>query len=229
MYKILENSIQLDNMSIPINTANRHYQEFLDYVIEHGTENLTTEEIVTQKDYSVLRQLEYPSLVDQLDMQYWDNINGTSNWQDTINDIKAKYPKTLVKVTEPLPLPTWVQEEADAKLFARQLAEYKQAVLRLEQYVVAEGREEVKEMHPTGEQVYNEETEQMEDVMVEVVVISAIDPVEPTIEQTVYSDDLIEEPTTEVIENPLITKDNAERVAAQAIVDATPNEVKDFT
>lgn len=226
MYKILKNSIQLDNMSIPVSPANRHYQEFLDYIIEHGTENITTEEVTTQEDYSVLRQAEYPSLVDQLDMQYWDNINGTSNWQDTIDAIKVKYPKTLVQVTEPMLLPTWVQEEADAKLFARQLAEYKQAILRLEQYIVAEGREEVCEIQPTGEQVYNEETEQMEDVMAEVVVVSAIDPVEPTIEQTVYGDDPMAEPTIETIENPLITKDNAERVAAQAIVDATPTQVK---
>jgi len=35
----------------------------------------------------------YPSLADQLDMQYWDKINGTNKWQDAINAVKAKYPK----------------------------------------------------------------------------------------------------------------------------------------
>ena len=35
------------------------------------------------------------------------------------------------------------------------------------------------------------------------------------------------EPTEETIENPLITTDVAERTAAQATVDATPQAVKD--
>jgi hypothetical protein len=35
------------------------------------------------------------------------------------------------------------------------------------------------------------------------------------------------EPTEETIENPLITTDNAERAAAQAVVDATPQPVID--
>lgn len=226
-YKITQNSIQKDSIGIPKDPNNRHYQQFLDDVIEHGTSIAEGADVV-EPSYVELRAAAYPDLATQLDMQYWDSINGTTNWQNTIDAVKAKYPKTITGGTTIADLPAWVQEEANAKLFARQLAEYRQAVLRLEQYVVAEGREEVKEMQPTGEQVYNEETEQMEDVMVEVVVVPAIDPVEPTIEQTVYSDDLMEEPTTEVIENPLITKDNAERVAAQAIVDATPDKVKDF-
>ena len=43
--------------------------------------------------YSELRQAEYPSLQDQLDMIYWDKVNGTNTWQETITSIKAKYPK----------------------------------------------------------------------------------------------------------------------------------------
>jgi hypothetical protein len=35
----------------------------------------------------------YPSIQEQLDMQYWDKINGTNNWQDAINAVKTKYPK----------------------------------------------------------------------------------------------------------------------------------------
>jgi hypothetical protein len=51
--------------------------------------------------------------------------------------------------------------------------------------------------------------------------------VEPTVTRLVYSDDMDAEPTEETIENPLITTDNAERAAAQAVVDATPQAVKD--
>lgn len=45
------------------------------------------------KQYQRNRAEEYPSLQEQLDMQYWDSVNGTTVWQDTINAIKAKYPK----------------------------------------------------------------------------------------------------------------------------------------
>ena len=45
------------------------------------------------KQYQRDRAKEYPSIQEQLDLQYWDKINGTNNWQDAINAIKAQYPK----------------------------------------------------------------------------------------------------------------------------------------
>jgi hypothetical protein len=125
-------------------------------------------------------------------------------------------------------IPADLQAAADEKQFNQQLAAYRVAVARLAQYVVADGRAEVTEMQPTGEQVFNEETMEMEDVMHEVITVTAIEPVEPTVTRLVYSeDDLEAEPTEETIENPLITTDVAERTAAQAVVDATPQPVKD--
>lgn len=38
----------------------------------------------------------YPDISDQLDMIYWDKINGTTDWLDLISEIKAKYPKPEV-------------------------------------------------------------------------------------------------------------------------------------
>ncbi|MDP7367474.1 MAG: hypothetical protein QGH83_09475 [Candidatus Pacebacteria bacterium] len=35
----------------------------------------------------------YPGIQDQLDMQYWDIVNGTNVWKDTIAAVKAKFPK----------------------------------------------------------------------------------------------------------------------------------------
>ena len=122
-------------------------------------------------------------------------------------------------------IPADLQAAADEKQFNQQLAAYRVATARLAQYVVADGRAEVREMQPTGEQVFNEETGEMEDVMMEVVTVTAIEPVEATVTRMVYSEDA--EPTEETIENPLITVDNAERAAAQAVVDATPQAVKD--
>ena len=45
------------------------------------------------KQYQRNRAKEYPSIQEQLDLQYWDKINGTDNWQSAINAVKAKYPK----------------------------------------------------------------------------------------------------------------------------------------
>lgn len=39
------------------------------------------------------RQPEYPSIQDQLDMQYWDKVNGTNTWQEAIASVKANHPK----------------------------------------------------------------------------------------------------------------------------------------
>ena len=35
----------------------------------------------------------YPSIQEQLDLQYWDKVNGTTNWQDLITQIKTDNPK----------------------------------------------------------------------------------------------------------------------------------------
>jgi hypothetical protein len=121
-------------------------------------------------------------------------------------------------------IPEDLQAAADEKQFNQQLAAYRVAVARLAQYVVADGRAEVTEMQPTGEQVWNEETDEMEDVMHEVITVTAIEPVEATVQQTTY--DIDGNATTTTIENPLITQDNAERAAAQAVVDATPEDVR---
>lgn len=48
------------------------------------------------KQYQRDRASAYPSIQEQLDMQYWDSINGTTVWQDAIQAIKAKYPKPTV-------------------------------------------------------------------------------------------------------------------------------------
>ena len=44
-------------------------------------------------EYKYKRQQEYPSIPDQLDMQYHDLKNGTTTWEDAIKSVKVKYPK----------------------------------------------------------------------------------------------------------------------------------------
>ena len=43
--------------------------------------------------YRDRRRLAYPSIQDQLDMIYWDKVNGTTGWQDAIAKVKATFPK----------------------------------------------------------------------------------------------------------------------------------------
>ena len=43
--------------------------------------------------YKEQRAQAYPSIAEQLDMQYWDKLNGTTTWADAIAATKAKYPK----------------------------------------------------------------------------------------------------------------------------------------
>jgi len=43
--------------------------------------------------YAQYRVDAYPSIGDQLDMQYHDSVNGTTTWADAIAAVKTKYAK----------------------------------------------------------------------------------------------------------------------------------------
>jgi len=67
--------------------------------IKEGLELLSdaelTQELQKKEDalpYDVKRQREYAQL-NQFEMQFDDQVNGTTTWIDAINSIKAKYPK----------------------------------------------------------------------------------------------------------------------------------------
>lgn len=106
--------------------------------------------------------------------------------------------------------------------FNWQLSEYRKATARLARYRLADGRSEVYEDQPTG-QYDDDGNEVMESVLVQ----TAIDPLDAQVEKNVY-DDEGELTGTEMVDNPLIVKDDEERAEAQAVVDATPEEVKDY-
>jgi len=44
-------------------------------------------------DYINKRHAQYPDWKTQMDMQYWDSVNGTTTWKDLIAKIKSDYPK----------------------------------------------------------------------------------------------------------------------------------------
>jgi hypothetical protein len=113
-----------------------------------------------------------------------------------------------------------VLTHAASRKFNKQLNAYVGSVERLTHYILSEGRPEIKEMLPSGRKVLNQETMEYEDVLVETITQTAIEPLPETVE--VYEGD---EKVT--VPNPAIVQDEEQRAAAQAIVDATPQEVKD--
>ena len=46
-----------------------------------------------QFGYIEARQEAYGSIADQLDMQYWDAVNGTTTWKDHVATVKSDNPK----------------------------------------------------------------------------------------------------------------------------------------
>ena len=65
--------------------------------IDMATIDAKVAELDTEYDnnqYQRDREVEYPSWQDQMDMQYWDKINNTSTWQDAVQAVKDKYPKS---------------------------------------------------------------------------------------------------------------------------------------
>ena len=45
------------------------------------------------KQYQRDRAVAYPSIQDQLDMQYHDQVNGTTTWKDAVAKVKSDNPK----------------------------------------------------------------------------------------------------------------------------------------
>ena len=120
MYKLILNSetkevscIKTINSLFQSNPENSDYQQFIQDVAEQGIEIVEGPDII-EPDYATLRSQEYPSREDQFDMQYHDQVNGTTTWRDAIQAIKDKYPKTITGGTNIGTIPAWVQEAVDA-------------------------------------------------------------------------------------------------------------------
>ena len=44
--------------------------------------------------YKTARRTAYPTVEEQMDMQYWDKKNGTTTWVDAITKVKTDNPKS---------------------------------------------------------------------------------------------------------------------------------------
>jgi hypothetical protein len=147
MYKIIHSDCILklnDYLNLPVSPSNSDYQQFIQDVAEQGIEIVEGPDI-HEPSYRELRQQAYPSLQDQQDMQYWDAINGTTIWQDTITAIKEEYPKTITGGVTLGPVPDWVQEAADNWTFNKQLNQYAYALEQLPEYILHNERPELED------------------------------------------------------------------------------------
>ena len=204
----------------------------------NGTTPISKEDIVKEiahleyldevNQYQNNRSKEYPELAEQLDYIYH---NGIDAWKtNIINPVKTQFPKQEIDETE---LENRKNKAINDYVFNKQYNDYSNAIARLAQYQVALGREQVTEMQNTEEHKVDANGDFMFDeqnnpiyVQEEVIVVTAIEPVEATVEIKVSDENNPEaEPTIQTIENPLITKDNEERANAQSVIDATPQEV----
>ena len=75
-------------------------------LIDNPVTELPTESVVNTKlaelqaawdleynSYKSKRREAYPSQQEQFDMQYWDQVNGTTTWKDAIAKVKSDNPK----------------------------------------------------------------------------------------------------------------------------------------
>ncbi len=115
-------------------------------------------------------------------------------------------------------------------LFNHQLAAYREAQSRLARYRLADGRPEITEelqaIDDLGPPVFDETNG--EPVMETVVVQAAINPLAAEVERPIYDEVTGEQTGTEMVSNPEIVRDEAERADAIAVVDETPAEVIEF-
>jgi len=68
--------------------------EEADAILNEWAENERARQLDEEANgYKVARKLAYGSIADQLDMQYWDGVNGTTTWADHIAQVKSDNPK----------------------------------------------------------------------------------------------------------------------------------------
>ena len=74
--------------------VNKERREFTDAEYAQAKVDLGNSKWEAQQfGYIEARQEAYGSIQDQLDMQYWDAVNGTTTWKDHIAKVKSDNPK----------------------------------------------------------------------------------------------------------------------------------------
>tara|TARA_R100000231_G_scaffold60972_1_gene49702 strand:- start:7197 stop:7499 length:303 start_codon:yes stop_codon:yes gene_type:complete len=74
--------------------VNNERREFTEAEYDQAVTDLANSKFDEQENgYKRARQEAYLPIAEQLDMQYWDGVNETTNWVDHIAQVKADNPK----------------------------------------------------------------------------------------------------------------------------------------
>lgn len=104
-----QKSYDVDGVAHKVYTV-EHYKDKAKTIFSHETslvaagdqvdkpEEILVEAVVdrtsaTSPNYVVKRKQAYPSIEEQLDMQYHDSVNGTTTWNDAIAAVKSSIAK----------------------------------------------------------------------------------------------------------------------------------------
>lgn len=82
-----ENPLYYADMAVEANSLNKTL------AVDENDELILVETSKPILSYQESRSLKYPPFQEQLDMIYWDNVNGTDLWLQTISAIKSEFPK----------------------------------------------------------------------------------------------------------------------------------------
>ena len=75
------------------NTTQSIYWENNQIVVKDDDQKIAEKQEKIATQYQRDRATHYPSIQEQLDMQYWDRKNGTNKWEESIDKVKADNPK----------------------------------------------------------------------------------------------------------------------------------------
>ena len=85
----------VDGNSIDLSTAeyNKTIDEWAQASFDQEVETALIADGGQSAKYAQYRAAAYPSIADQLDMQYHDGVDSTTTWADAIAAVKTKYAK----------------------------------------------------------------------------------------------------------------------------------------
>ena len=85
----------VDGNSIDLSTAeyDKTINEWAQASFDQEVETALIADGGQSAKYAQYRAAAYPSIADQLDMQYHDSVDGTTTWADAIAAVKTKYAK----------------------------------------------------------------------------------------------------------------------------------------
>ena len=85
----------VDGVSIDLTTAeyDKTIDEWAQASFDQEVEKALIADGGQSAKYAQYRAAAYPSIGDQLDMQYHDSVDSTTTWADAIAAVKAKFPK----------------------------------------------------------------------------------------------------------------------------------------